>query len=215
MGEGDAGGHGSVPSRPPRGGTGQHSHWWGRGRAPPWGLGSQGSEVAVVLVLARQPVGGAQRHPVALVQPPHAVALVMHVVGDVLQILQVGPARGGSEEEGHQVTVTRTAPVVGGAPNPPTSPWGAPAGCWAPPAPFPGSPNEQVPQHGELAVRRVLHCKARQSGLWGRPGWGGGHWTSGTTPRHGESRQGCTQGCCCPPGHPVGILVPLGCPYLR
>lgn len=122
MGEGDAGGRGSVPSRPPRGGTGQHSHWWGRGRAPPRGLGSQGSEVAVVLVLARQPVGGAQRHPVALVQLPHAVALVMHVVGDVLQILQVGPARGGSEEEGHQVTVTRTAPVVGGAPNPPTSP---------------------------------------------------------------------------------------------
>lgn len=67
--------------------------WWA-GWALPWGpvalWGAQGgSEVAAGLALGGQPIEGAQPRPVALVQPPHAVTLVVDVVGDVLQVLQV------------------------------------------------------------------------------------------------------------------------------
>lgn len=70
-----------------------HSHG-GQGWALPWGpvviWGARGgSEVAAGLALAGQPIEEAQPRPVALVQPPHAVTLVVDVVGDVLQVLQV------------------------------------------------------------------------------------------------------------------------------
>lgn len=99
---------------------------------------------------------GARPRPVALVQPLHAIALIMDVVGDVLQVLQVGSAQGSSEEEGHQVTVPlcHTTPPQGDGT----------------PCPIPCSPDQQVPQEGELAVRRVLHCKARQHGQHGQQG---------------------------------------------
>lgn len=108
-----------------------------------------GSEVAASLALAGQPVERAQLRAVALVQPPHAVALVMDVVGDVLQVLQVGPARVAARREG-----------IRSQPHCPTVPT---MGC-STPNPIPCSPDQQVPQEGELAVCRVLHCKARQRG---------------------------------------------------
>lgn len=66
-------------------GRGGHCHgvqWW------LWGA-QGGSEVAAGLALGGQPIEGARPRPVALVQPPHTVTLVVDVVGDVLQVLQV------------------------------------------------------------------------------------------------------------------------------
>lgn len=56
------------------------------------------SELALGLALLRSTVLQAQGRKaqsvgVALVQPPHPVRLVVDVVGDVLQVLQVGPRK--------------------------------------------------------------------------------------------------------------------------
>lgn len=184
----------------------------GRGWARPWGGrrwlwegGRGGSEVVAALPLAGQSVEGAQRRLVALVQPPHAVALVMDVMGDVLQVLQVGPAPGRKN-------------IKSPFPPPLSPPWGVGT---TPPIPCPSpatlSPDQQVPQEGEFAVRRVLHCKARQSGQWGGQEGrvGGGCWggtsrlapgTTGAPARlhTAPPGQGCTHGCCSTPTPPVG-----------
>lgn len=72
---------------------------------PQWlqgGWGERGgSEVVAALALAGQPVEGVQCRPVALVEPLHAVALVMDVVGDVLQVLQMGSVQGGKGSNLH------------------------------------------------------------------------------------------------------------------
>lgn len=191
----------------------------GRGRAQPWGSsggsGSGGgdrthgsSEVTATLALAGQPVGGAQRRPVALVQPPHAVALIMDVVGDVLQVLQVGPAPG--RQRGGKG-------IKSPSPLPPSPPRRGVLSPLLSRPPLRPSPDQQVPQEGELAVRRVLHCKARQSRAAGCSGSTSRHHRSTGTasrctpppPQH-PCGQGCTHGCCSP--HPLldPRLVPGG-----
>lgn len=182
----------------PRQGLGMATglQWWLRG-------GRGCSEVTISLTLAGQPIEWAQCQVVALVEPPHAVALVVDVVGDVLQVLQVGAAR----EKGHRVTVFLSSPLP-------------PAGCCAP-SPVPCSPDQQVPQEGELAVRCVLHCKARASGQWVGSRVPGDH-QSNVAPCHHllppapPPRQECTCGCTYPQPHQVpctwGGVRTLGVP---
>lgn len=80
----------------------------------------------------------------AFFQPDDAVVLIVDVVGDVLQVLEVGAGRWAAGQRG--------------------GPWASP-GAPQPPG-FPtGSPDEQVSQEGELTVGHVLHWKTRHQTL--------------------------------------------------
>ena len=80
----------------------------------------------------------------AFFQSDDAVVLVVDIVGDVLQVLEVGAGRLAAGQRG--------------------GPWASPGAPTA--SRFPtGSPDEQVSQEGELTVGHVLHCKTRRQTL--------------------------------------------------
>ena len=75
---------------------------------------------------------------VAFIESAHTVVLIVDIVGDVLQVLEVGAGRWKAGQLGLATATPRPTRAPG------------------PPAP---SPDEQVSQEGKLTVRHVLHCK--------------------------------------------------------
>lgn len=100
-----------------------------RGPRGGWGAGGCGGQV--------HPAGPTGQH-VAFVESADTVVFIVDIVGDVLQVLEVGAGRWMSGQLGI-ATVT---------PRPTMAP-----GLLAP------SPDKQVSQEGKLTVRHVLHCK--------------------------------------------------------